>query len=334
VKRFVDSDDRVERIVGSLRDITERKRLEARLLQAQKMESVGQLAGGIAHDFNNLLTVIIGYAEQACDVLPLGGLARQDIDEILKAARRAANLTRQLLAFARKQIIAPRLLNLNELILEVGQLLHRLIGEDIDLVTLPAHDLGLVKADTGQIEQVLVNLAVNARHAMPNGGKLTIETRNVVLRADDTRQYVGLAPGAYICLAISDTGIGMNRDTLAHLFEPFFTTKGPGEGTGLGLATCYGIIMQHGGHIAAYSELGHGTTFKIYLPQVDEVAPAPLRGGSLASPHGSETVLVAEDQPAVRAGDPFALQAYTDSIRTSDVQRLCPNLSRISPSRK
>jgi two-component system, cell cycle sensor histidine kinase and response regulator CckA len=283
-------------------DITERKRLEAQLLQAQKMESVGQLAGGIAHDFNNLLTAIAGYAEMARDSLPSDDLIRQDLVEILKAAGRATSLTRQLLAFARKQNIEPHALNLNDLILEIDKLLRRLIGEDIELVMLPAPDLGMVKADPGQIEQVLINLAVNARHAMPGGGKLTIETRNVVLDEDETRQYIGLTPGTYIFLAISDTGVGMDRETQAHLFEPFFTTKGPGRGTGLGLATCYGIVQQHGGHISAYSELGHGTTFKIYLPRAaDAAVVAPLRDETRELPRGSEFVLVAEDEPAVRA---------------------------------
>jgi PAS domain S-box-containing protein len=283
-------------------DITERKRLEAQFLQAQKMEGVGQLAGGIAHDFNNLLTAITGYAEMARDSLASDDLIRQDLDEILKAAGRATSLTRQLLAFARKQNIEPHALNLNDLILEIDKLLRRLIGEDIELVVLPAPDLGMVKADPGQIEQVLVNLAINARHAMPGGGKLTIETRNVVLDEEEARQYLGVAPGAYIFLAISDTGVGMDPETQAHLFEPFFTTKGPGQGTGLGLATCYGIVKQHGGHISAYSELGHGTTFKIYLPRAAGPAPAgSARDETRELPRGSEFVLVTEDEPAVRA---------------------------------
>jgi PAS domain S-box-containing protein len=283
-------------------DITERKRLEAQFLQAQKMESVGQLAGGIAHDFNNLLTAIAGYAEMARDSSPLDDIIRSDLDEILKAADRASSLTRQLLAFARKQNIEPHALNLNELILEIDKLLRRLIGEDIELVMLTAPDLGLIKADPGQIEQVLINLAVNARHAMPAGGKLTIETRNLMLDEDEARQHIGVTPGLYILLAISDSGMGMDHDTQEHLFEPFFTTKGPGRGTGLGLATCYGIIKQHGGHISAYSELGHGTTFKILLPRTSGPAmPAPPRDDTGALPQGDELVLLAEDEPAVRA---------------------------------
>jgi two-component system, cell cycle sensor histidine kinase and response regulator CckA len=287
---------------GTITDITARKRLEAQLLQAQKLESIGLLAGGIAHDFNNLLTAITGYTQLARDILPPDDLVRPDLDEILKAAGQAANLTRQLLAFARKQIIAPQVLDLNDLILNVEKLLRRLIGEDIDLTASLAPALGLVKVDPGQIEQVLMNLAVNARHAMPNGGRLTIETRDVVLSADTARQYLGMAPGAYVFLAITDTGVGMDHETLSHIFEPFFTTKGPSEGTGLGLATCYGIITQHGGHIAAYSELGHGTCFKIYLPRVNDAAEVVTpRHEQPALPRGSERVLVVEDDPAVRA---------------------------------
>jgi PAS domain S-box-containing protein len=283
-------------------DVTERRRLEAQFLQAQKMESIGQLAGGIAHDFNNLLTAIAGYAEMALDTLPIDDLIRPDLNEILKAAGRATGLTRQLLAFARKQNIEPHALNLNDLIFDIDKLLRRLIGEDIELVMLAAPDLGLVKADPGQIEQVLVNLAINARHAMPGGGKLTIETRNVVLEEEEARQYIGLAPGAYVFMAISDTGVGMDIETQTHLFEPFFTTKGPGQGTGLGLATCYGIVKQHGGHISAYSELGYGTTFKIHLPRAADVAvAASARDETRELPRGTELVLVAEDEPAVRA---------------------------------
>jgi two-component system cell cycle sensor histidine kinase/response regulator CckA len=283
-------------------EIAERKRLEAQLLQAQKMESVGQLAGGIAHDFNNLLTAITGYTELLRNALSPDAPAQHDLDEIARAAERAANLTRQLLAFARKQIIEPQVLNLNDLLLETNKLVRRLIGEDIELAVVPAPNLGLVKVDPGQLEQVLVNMAVNARHAMPYGGKLTIETRNVVLDQDEAGQYVGLTPGAYVSLAVSDTGIGMDQATQAHIFEPFFTTKGPGEGTGLGLAMCYGIVKQHGGDIAIDSGLGRGTTFKIYLPRVAHAATVPAQ---LDAPpmlrRGSEAVLVVEDDSAVRA---------------------------------
>jgi len=288
--------------VGMGRDITERRRLEAQFLQAQKMESVGQLAGGIAHDFNNLLTAISGYAELALVQLPVDAEIAGDLDEIIKAAARAATLTSQLLAFARKQVIEPQVLNLNVLLAEIEKLLRRLIGADIELVTRLAPDLGQIKADPGQIEQVLVNLAVNARDAMLDGGKLTIETSNILLDHAFAQQHLGVTPGPYIFIAVSDTGIGMDAQTQQHAFEPFFTTKGLGHGTGLGLATCYGIVKQHGGHIWVYSEPQRGTTFTIYLPRIAasaEPQPPPLDVGNL--PRGDETVLLAEDDPAVRA---------------------------------
>ncbi|HEY3231073.1 MAG TPA: ATP-binding protein [Roseiflexaceae bacterium] len=282
-------------------DITERKKLEAQFLQAQKMESVGRLAGGVAHDFNNLLTAIVGNLELALELLPPDHPACADLQEIEKAAERATSLTRQLLTFARTQTIAPRVLNLNYLIDNMDKLLRRLIGEDIDLVTLPSPDLAPVRADPGQIEQVIVNLAVNARDAMPEGGKLTIETRNIVLAQSYARQHVGVTPGPYVLLAISDTGTGMDEETQRRIFEPFFTTKEKGRGTGLGLATCYGIVKQHGGHIWPYSEVGHGSTFRIYLPQVDEPIEVRTRPDALGTlSHGTETVLLAEDETAVR----------------------------------
>jgi two-component system cell cycle sensor histidine kinase/response regulator CckA len=282
-------------------DITERKKLEAQFLQAQKMESVGRLAGGVAHDFNNLLTAIVGNLELALELLPPDHPACADLHEIEKAAERATSLTRQLLTFARTQTIAPRVLNLNDLIDNMDKLLRRLIGEDIDLVTLPSPDLAPVRADPGQIEQVIVNLAINARDAMPEGGKLTIETRNIVLAQSYARQHVGVTPGPYVLLAISDTGTGMDEETQRRIFEPFFTTKEKGRGTGLGLATCYGIVKQHGGHIWPYSEVGHGSTFRIYLPQVDEPVEVRTRPDALGTlSHGTETVLLAEDETAVR----------------------------------
>jgi two-component system, cell cycle sensor histidine kinase and response regulator CckA len=289
-------------IVTVARDVTERKRLEAQFQQAQKMESVGRLAGGVAHDFNNLLTVMTGYGEMAREALPHSDPVRGDLDELLKAAARGTDLIRQLLAFARKQIIEPRVLNFNDLILDMDRLLRRLIGEDIELITRPAPDLGLVKVDQGQIEQVIVNLAVNARDAMPSGGKLTIETRNAALDDRYVQAHLGTSAGSSIMLAISDTGAGMDAEVQSHLFEPFFTTKAVGKGTGLGLATCYGIIRQHDGTIEVYSEVGHGTTFKIYLPRVDqqpeEAAPRDDVNGL---PGGIETVLVVEDEMSVRA---------------------------------
>ncbi|HEX9441311.1 MAG TPA: PAS domain S-box protein [Roseiflexaceae bacterium] len=289
-------------VVAVSRDVTERKQLESQFLQAQKMESVGRLAGGVAHDFNNLLTAIVGNLELALDTLPPDHVARADLEEIQKAADRAAGLTRQLLAFARKQPIEPQLINLNDLIGDMDRLLQRLIGADIELITLPAADLGQIKADPGQIAQVIVNLAINARDAMPEGGKLTIETRNIVLAQSYARQHVGVTPGPYVLLAISDTGSGMDEETQRRIFEPFFTTKEKGRGTGLGLATCYGIVKQHGGHIWPYSEVGHGSTFRIYLPQVDEPVEARTRPDALGTlSHGTETVLLAEDESAVRA---------------------------------
>jgi len=283
------------------RDVTERKNLEAQLMQSQRLESVGRLAGGVAHDFNNLLTTIVGNTELALDSLPDEHPVRADLSEIAQSADRAAALTRQLLAFARKQLIEPRVIDLNELVLEMDKLLRRLIGEDIELTTLLEADLWRVRADPGQIEQVIINLAVNGRDAMPNGGKLTIETKNVLLDHDYAHRHISVSPGNYVLLAISDTGTGMDEEIQGRVFEPFFTTKPPGYGTGLGLATCYGIIKQHGGNIWPYSEPGHGSTFKIYLPRV--AAPADARAQPIDAddmPRGTETILLAEDEPSVR----------------------------------
>jgi two-component system, cell cycle sensor histidine kinase and response regulator CckA len=287
-----------------LQDISVRKQLEAQLFQSQKMEAIGQLAGGIAHDFNNLLTAITGYMELALDDLPPDQPVYNDVAEAQKAAMRAATLTRQLLAFARKQIIDLQVLNLNSLVLELDKLLRRVLGEHIELITHPAPDLKPVKVDSGQIEQVIVNLAVNAHDAMPTGGKLTIETTNAVFGSDDAYQHAVVTPGEYVILTISDTGSGMDSVVQQHLFEPFFTTKEPGKGTGLGLATCYGIIKQHSGHIEVYSEVGHGTTFKIYLPSVAyvEVSSDAVRalGEAKTVPKGTATLLVVEDEPLIR----------------------------------
>ncbi len=283
------------------RDVTERKNLEAQLMQSQRLESIGRLAGGVAHDFNNLLTTIVGNTELALDSLPADHPVRADLSEIAQSADRATGLTRQLLAFARKQLIEPRPIDLNQLVLEMDKLLRRLIGEDIELATLLETDLWRVRADPGQIEQVIINLAVNARDAMPNGGKLTIETKNVLLDHDYAHRHISASPGTYVLLAISDTGTGMDEETQGQIFEPFFTTKAPGYGTGLGLATCYGIVKQHGGNIWPYSEPGHGSTFKIYLPQFEapaEARPQPIDAGGL--PRGTETILLAEDEPSVR----------------------------------
>jgi CheY-like chemotaxis protein len=264
------------------------------------METVGQLAGGVAHDFNNLLTAISGYAELALSELPAGDGPRADLEEIVKAADRATVLTRQLLAFARKQVIEPRSLDLNGLIAGVEKLLRRLLGEGIELVARLAPDLSQVKADPGQIEQALVNMAVNARDAMPGGGTLTIATQNITLGQEAAHE--GLAAGPYVTVTISDTGSGMSAETRQRVFEPFFTTKAPGRGTGLGLATCYGIVRQHGGQIWVASEPGQGSSFTIALPQATStVEIAAEQSEEPALPTGSETVLLAEDNEVVRA---------------------------------
>jgi two-component system cell cycle sensor histidine kinase/response regulator CckA len=290
-----------EGVIVFLTDVSERKRLEEQYRQAQKMEGIGRLAGGMAHDFNNILTAIIGYASFALEELGEAHPAAPDIREILANAGRASELTRRLLALSRRTMLSPRALDLNELVLSLHRTLRRLLGEDIELVTLPGENLWAVRADPAQMEQVVLNLVVNARDAMPSGGKLTIETANVELDADYARGHLGVEPGQYVLLAVSDTGIGMSEEVKSHLFEPFFTTKEVGKGTGLGLATVYGIVKQHGGHIYVYSELGRGTTFKIYLPRhYGEAELLGRRDEEGFVPRGSETVLVVEDEPAVR----------------------------------
>ncbi|MBI4410465.1 MAG: PAS domain S-box protein, partial [Gemmatimonadetes bacterium] len=287
---------------GYLLDITERKQLEQQLRQSQKMEAVGRLAGGVAHDFNNLLTAIRGYGEMLLGEFDASDPRRKDIEEIKNAAERATSLTRQLLAFSRRQMLELRPVDLNSVVLEMDKLVRRLIGEDIELITILEPELRPVRGDPGQIEQVILNLVVNARDAMPQGGRLTIETANVDLDRQSTRWLSGLQPGAYGMLVVSDTGHGMDQEVLAHLFEPFFTTKERGKGTGLGLSTVYGIVRQSGGQITARSELGHGTSFRIYLPQLQEApAPPPPKPAPQKAQAGSETILVVEDQDAVRS---------------------------------
>ena len=299
-------------IVGASKighDITRIKQLEEQFRQAQKMEAIGQLAGGVAHDFNNLLTLICGYSGIVLNDLPPEGRTRGLLMEIKKAGERAATLTRQLLAFSRKQVLEPKVLDLNAVVADCEKMLKRLVGEDVDLVALLDPALGRVKTDPGQIEQVLMNLVVNARDAMPQGGKLTIETANVVLDQTYCRLHAGVKPGRYIMLAVSDTGCGLDEQTKAHIFEPFFTTKEPGKGTGLGLAMVYGFIKQSEGHVYVYSEPGHGSTFKIYLLAVEAVrSSGKLPAAIETMPHGSETILVVEDDAEVRAFTRHVLQ--------------------------
>jgi len=282
-------------------DISERRNLELQLRQALKMEAIGRLAGGVAHDFNNLLMVIKGHTELLLNVLPPSDHVARKIEQIDRSADRAAALTRQLLAFSRMQVLQPQVINLNSIVEEMGKLLPRLIGEDIELVVRPAEELGAIRADASQMEQIIMNLAVNSRDAMPNGGKLFIETRNADLDQTYTASHPLMKPGAYIQLTVSDTGCGMDEETQSHIFEPFFTTKEKGKGTGLGLATVYGIVKQSGGFIWVYSELGKGTSFKIYLPRVDQVEEHSGAATPTAEvPTGSETILLTEDEQDVR----------------------------------
>jgi two-component system, cell cycle sensor histidine kinase and response regulator CckA len=285
-------------------DIGERKSLEAQLRQSQKLEAVGHLAGGVAHDFNNLLTAILGYSNFVIDTLDADDSRRSDIQEVIKAGERAARLTKQLLAFSRKQVLQPVTVDLNALVTGSRQMLGRLIGEHIDLVTVLAPELHAVRADRGQIEQIVMNLVVNARDAMPVGGRVAIETANIQLDESYAMQHQSVRPGSYVMLAVSDAGVGMNDDTKRRLFEPFFTTKEVGKGTGLGLATVYGIVKQSGGYIWVYSEPGTGTTFKIYLPDAgaDRADPAVPTSAATddVSAAGTETLLVVEDEEAVR----------------------------------
>ena len=301
IRFLYDSDGSPVGILGVTRDIAARKRLEEQLRKAQEMEAIGRLSGGVAHDFNNILTAITGYSELLLMDLDPDDPEHSDVEAIKEAAERAAALTQQLLAFSRKQVLRLEVLDLNSVVANTEKMLQRLIGEDIDLTTILDPDLGRVRADPGRIEQVIMNLAVNARDAMPQGGKLTIETKNAVLDADYARGYVDVEPGRYVMLVVSDAGVGMSEEIQSHLFEPFFTTKEDGKGTGLGLATVYGIVKQSDGHIGVYSEPGQGTAFKIYLPRTDE-AVEPLHPGlvSAESGRGSEIILLVEDDEAVR----------------------------------
>ena len=338
--RYSESDMEVLNFVAQhVATAIERKRAEhalrqseKQLWQSQKMEAVGRLAGGVAHDFNNLLTVIKGYTELMLSDLKPSDPLRPEMEEVQKAADRAAALTRQLLAFSRRQVLAPKVVNLNYLVEDMNKLLRRLLGEDIELAIKLADHLGCVKADPGQIEQVIMNLAVNARDAMPKGGKLTLETANLELDEGYSREHVMVKPGPYVMLAIADTGSGMDAETLAHVFEPFFTTKEQGKGTGLGLSTVYGIVKQSDGYIWPYSEPGIGTTFKIYLPLVDEMAEREQARAQL-SPGlgGQETILLVEDEEGVRGLTRQLLQrhGYTvlEAEHGQDALMLCERFS-------
>jgi nitrogen-specific signal transduction histidine kinase len=290
---------------------TERQRLEAQLRQAQKMEAVGRLAGGVAHDFNNLLTVLATHSFLLLRSLHPDDPVYQYAKRIQETVDRGTALTRQLLSFSHRQVLQPRVLDLNALIAEMTFMLRRLIGEHIDLVTQLDPALGRITADPGQLEQVLLNLAINARNAMPQGGQLALETMNVELDAAYARQHLGVTPGPYVRLTVHDTGVGMTPEIQPHIFEPFFTTKAPGEGTGLGLAIVYGIVTQSGGHIAVESAPGRGTTFRIYLPQTETSLEARAPGlMPTTAPRGGETILVVEDEPEVRI-------AVRDALRLS-----------------
>jgi len=330
-----DKADKLISLTGIITDITERKQLEVQLFQSQKMETVGKLAGGFAHEFNSILTAIIGQSELLLGDLPGGSPLARNAAEISKAAHRAATLTRQLLAYGRKQFLQPELLDLNRVLAGMDGVLRLLLGGDVDMQMVPASGLRGVKADAGQIEQVILNLVINARDAMPNGGKLTLETANVFL----DQEYVSHFPesemntGDYVMLAVSDTGTGMSAEVKAHVFEPFFTTKGVGEGTGLGLSACYGIVKQSGGHISVYSEAGRGSTLKVYLPQVEPSAKPPIqRLDSPNLPPGTETILLVEDDPALREMAATLLRrlGYTVLVAANGIEALSLKQQRTS----
>ena len=309
VARNLLADPAIEAVVANVRDITDSRALQLQLAQAQKMEAIGRLAGGIAHDFNNMLSGILGFAGIVASELRSGDPLAADVAEIITAAERASSLTRQLLAFSRKQILTPRLLDLGVQLQTLEKMLRRLIGEDIEMEIAVTPKLGLVKVDPAQIEQIVLNLVINARDAVASGGKITLETANVELDAEYARQHIDVVAGAFIMLAVTDNGAGMERHVRERVFEPFFTTKGVGQGTGLGLATVFGIVKQSGGHIWLYSEPGRGTTFKIYFPRCfdapeDEDMMAPRE----APERGTETILLVEDEPGVRAFAKRALQ--------------------------
>lgn len=318
----------VEREIRAARQRRDRVRLEEQFRQAQKMEAVGRLAGGVAHDFNNLLTVITGYSDLLLSSRDLKDSQRTALEEIRRSAERGGALTHQLLSFSRRQPLEPRTLHINDLILQVEKMLKRLIGEDIELITLPAAPEDVVEADAGRLEQVIMNLVVNARDAMPDGGQLTLETGSIQLHESFSAKQLGVRAGQYVTISVTDTGIGMDEDTLAHLFEPFFTTKNPGRGTGLGLATAYGIIRQSGGAITFFSELGKGTTARIFLPAAVDKSLATAPDAVTTTPSmGAETILLVEDEARVRKLIVGVLSArgYTviEATRGKEAIRLC-----------
>jgi PAS domain S-box-containing protein len=306
-------------IVINAREITEVKKLEEQLRQAQRMEAIGTLSGGVAHDFNNLLTVIRGYTNQLLESPHNPPESRVQIKRIDEAAERASSLTRQLLAFSRRQVLQPKVFDVNALVANLDQMLRRLIGEHIEMRTVTAKEACMVKADAGQIEQVIMNIAINARDAMPDGGQLTLETAHAELDRAFAAEIAGALPGPYVMLAVSDTGEGMDPETKAHIFEPFFTTKGLGKGTGLGLSTVYGIVKQSGGYISVYSELGRGSTFKVYLPRAQDAVKTRRKEELVnTDARGNETVLVVEDEPMIRELVETMLQSRGYSVLTVD----------------
>jgi nitrogen-specific signal transduction histidine kinase/ActR/RegA family two-component response regulator len=317
---------------GSQEEVQRRKAVEAQLVQAQKMESIGRLAGGIAHDFNNFLAAILLGVELSIAELSAENPVSQNLLEVSEAVRSAAGVTRQLLAFSRKEIIAPIVLDLNDVIRRMEKMIHRLLGADIELVVVCAPDLTPVRLDPGQLEQIIVNLAVNARDAMPNGGRLAIDTCNIAVDEEYARLHVDAHPGPHVLLQVSDTGVGMSADVRERLFEPFFTTKEPGKGTGLGLATVYGAVRQNGGRIEVYSELGLGTTFKIYLPAAAGAAITPAVRPDVAPPARAASILLVEDDRKVRAFAASALARFGHTIHAfASGEEVLAALSALSP---
>ena len=316
-------------LLGVATEITERKQLEEQLLQSQKMEAVGQLAGGVAHDFNNILTAIVGYTDLLAAEFGAGSRQLEDLEEIRKASRRAAALTRQLLSFSRKQVLEPRIIDVNGIVMNLDKMLRSLISENIDFKMQLSEDLNAARVDPNQLEQVIMNLAINARDAMPEGGRLTIETANATLDHNYARKHVSVIPGDYVMLAVTDTGSGMTEATKARIFEPFFTTKPEGRGTGLGLSTVYGIVKQSGGNIWLYSELGKGTTFKVYLPAIESL-PEDIGKIVPAEPvaRGAGTVLVVEDDEQLRRLTQRALANEGYIVLEADRGRTALELAR------